>query len=194
MLSQCEPYNSAGFSPAGSGTQYLAGYGPPPSGLPVSQGTPVPQPKGYWDGDGVEGAAKILIVRSEQKAYFYKGSTLVGVSPISSGDTQHVTPPGRFKITQKSPNHKSSVYGVIKNRTTGEVTNNNADIRKHKPQAGEMFVHAPMPYFLRFNHGIGMHTGFLPGYPASHGCVRMPDYMARKFFENSKLGTPVIVK
>jgi len=51
-----------------------------------------------------------------------------------------------------------------------------------------------MPYFLRFNYGIGMHTGFLPGYAASHGCVRMPDFMAKKFFENTKIGTPVIVE
>ena len=194
LLSQCEPYPSSGLTTAGSGTLYLAGYGPPQTGLPVSQGTPVRQHSGYWDGDGVQGAAKIRIVRSEQKAYFYKGGTLVGVSSISSGDAQHVTPAGRFRVTQKSINHKSSVYGVIKNRATGEVVNNNADIRKHKPRAGEVFVHAPMPNFMRFNHGIGMHTGFLSGYPASHGCVRMPDYMARKYFENAKVGTPVIVE
>jgi len=39
-----------------------------------------------------------------------------------------------------------------------------------------------------------MHTGYLPGYAASHGCVRMPDHMARKFFENAEVGTPVIVE
>ncbi|MFK7910226.1 MAG: L,D-transpeptidase family protein [Akkermansiaceae bacterium] len=194
LLTQCAPYDPNGLSPAGSGTQYLAGYGPPPSGLPVSAGTPIQQPKGYWDGDGVSGAAKIRINRAEQKAYFYKGGTLVGVSPISSGDAKHRTPAGTFRVTQKSPDHKSSLYGVIKNRQTGEIINKNADTRKHKAGPGEVFVNAPMPNFLRFNYGIGMHTGFLPGYPASHGCVRMPDYMARKFFENAKLGTPVIVE
>ena len=192
-LTQCAPYDPSG-APSGGGTQYLAGYGPTPSGLPMSSGTPVYQPKGYWDGDGVTGSAKIRIVRAEQKAYFYKGGTLVGMSPISSGDSEHVTPPGRFRVTEKDIDHKSSLYGVIKNRATGETVNDNADTRKHKPGPGEVFVHAPMPYFLRFNHGIGMHTGFLPGYPASHGCVRLPDSMARKFFENSKLGTPVIVE
>ena len=50
-----------------------------------------------------------------------------------------------------------------------------------------------MPNFMRFNGGVGMHTGFLPGYPASHGCVRMPDHMARVFFENAEIGTPVVV-
>lgn len=193
LLSQCAPYDPSGLTPAGGGTQYLAGYGPP-TGLPVSSGMPVHQPKGYWDGDGVEGSAKIRINRSEQKAYFYKGGTLVGVTPISSGDSRHTTPAGRFRVSQKSPDHKSSLYGVIKNATTGEIVNKNADTRKHRAGPGEVFVRAPMPHFLRFNHGIGMHAGFLPGYPASHGCVRMPAYMARKFFENAQVGTPVIVE
>jgi lipoprotein-anchoring transpeptidase ErfK/SrfK len=47
---------------------------------------------------------------------------------------------------------------------------------------------------MRFNGGIGMHTGYLPGYAASHGCVRMPHHMSEKFFENVALGTPVIVQ
>ena len=47
---------------------------------------------------------------------------------------------------------------------------------------------------MRFNGAIGMHTGYLPGYPASSGCVRMPNQMAEKFFENVELGTPVIVE
>ncbi|MBT8036939.1 MAG: L,D-transpeptidase family protein [Verrucomicrobiae bacterium] len=191
MLNQCDPYATT-IGPI-NGTQYLAGYGPQ-TGLPVSAGKPVYQPQGYWDGDGVHGTAKIRIVRAEQKAYFYKGGTLVGVTPISSGDSKHVTPAGRFKVTQKNIDHKSSTYGVIKNRATDETVNNNADIRLHKPGPGEYFKHAPMPNFMRFNHGIGMHTGFLPGYAASHGCVRMPDEMAQKFFQNAQVGTPVIVE
>jgi hypothetical protein len=50
-----------------------------------------------------------------------------------------------------------------------------------------------MPFFIRFNGGIGMHAGRLPGYPASHGCVRMPRAMAAHFFANAPLGTPVTV-
>ncbi|HCC21746.1 MAG TPA: hypothetical protein DEP88_10920 [Verrucomicrobiales bacterium] len=192
-LTQCIPYDILGRS-ANTGTQYLAGYGPPPTGLPISEGTPTNQPKGYWDGDGVSGLAKIRIIRSEQKAYFYKGNTLVGMAPISSGDSTHATPAGSFRITQKSRDHESSLYGIIKHRITGEILNKNADTRIHKPGPDEVFVRAPMPYFLRFNYGIGMHTGFLPGYAASHGCVRMPDFMAKKFFENTKVGTPVIVE
>lgn len=188
FLSQCTPHSAGGGA---VGTQYLAGYGPAASNQAGNTGY---NPQGYWDGDGVQGAAKIKIVRSEQKAYFYKGDKLVGVSPISSGDESHGTPRGRFKVTQKSKDHASSLYGVIKNRATGEVINKDADTRKHKAGAGEVFVHAPMPNFLRFNGAIGMHTGYLPGYAASHGCVRLPDFMAQKFFENASIGTPVIVE
>jgi lipoprotein-anchoring transpeptidase ErfK/SrfK len=50
-----------------------------------------------------------------------------------------------------------------------------------------------MPYFMRVTGGIGMHEGFLPGYAASHGCIRMPGFMAERFFENVSVGTPVTV-
>ncbi len=203
LLSQCSPYAPYSGNPAsmyGGGTQYLSGYGPPgqavtTAGGATSGGNARPsQPQGYWDGDGVGGASKIRIVRNEQKAYFYKGGTLVGVTPISSGTDGHRTPAGSFRVSQKNIDHQSSCYGVIKNKATGEIVNNDADNRKDRVGPGEVFVNAPMPYFMRFNHGIGMHTGYLPGYAASHGCVRLPDYMARKFFEHSKIGTPVIVE
>ncbi|MGB0992268.1 MAG: hypothetical protein ACPG32_07335, partial [Akkermansiaceae bacterium] len=68
-LSQCAPYPGNGG--AAGGSPYLADYN-----NPATQNTNRNnQPQGYWDGDGVVGPAKIRIVRSEQKAYFYKGST-----------------------------------------------------------------------------------------------------------------------
>jgi hypothetical protein len=150
--------------------------------------------RGYWDGDGVEGASSITIMRDEQKAYFYKGNHLVGMSPIATGKTTHTTPAGNFEITQKNIDHKSSLYGVIRDTATGQVINDDADTRKHRAGPGQVFENAPMPYFMRFNNGIGMHVGHLPGYAASHGCVRMPEPMATKFFKNVILGTPVIVQ
>jgi lipoprotein-anchoring transpeptidase ErfK/SrfK len=48
-----------------------------------------------------------------------------------------------------------------------------------------------MPFFMRITGGVGMHEGYLPGYPASHGCIRMPGKMAAIFFSNVDLGTPV---
>jgi lipoprotein-anchoring transpeptidase ErfK/SrfK len=51
-----------------------------------------------------------------------------------------------------------------------------------------------MPYFLRIQGGTGLHAGYLPGYPASHGCVRLPEGMALKFFEDASVGTPVEIR
>ena len=50
-----------------------------------------------------------------------------------------------------------------------------------------------MPYFMRIVGGVGMHAGYLPGYPASHGCIRMPEFMAENFFKSVSTGTPVTI-
>ncbi|MGB6221419.1 L,D-transpeptidase family protein [Haloferula sp.] len=180
-----------------SGTsRYLAAYGPTPQQerAPTDPGAALPDDMSYWAGDGKKGEALIRINRKQQKAYFYKGSELVGVSRISTGDEGHATRPGRFKVTQKSRDHRSSLYGVFKEKGTDRVVNDDVDTSKDKVPPGCYYVGAPMWNFLRFDGGIGMHTGYLPGYSASHGCVRMPDKMARKFFDNAKIGTPVIVE
>ena len=192
FLSACFPGDS-------SGTDYLAGIGTPvhrqTSVQPGAHPDPaIPDDVSYWDGDGIGGEPLIRINRKQQKAFFYKGGTLVGVSRISSGKEDRGTPPGRYRVTQKSKDHESSLYGVIKDKATGEMVNDNADVRVDKPLPGQVFYHAPMPNFLRFNGAIGMHTGYLPGYPASHGCVRMPHKMSTKFFENVEVGTPVVVE
>jgi hypothetical protein len=174
------------------GSNYLAGLGVT-SSLSNPPANPAEASK-FWDGDSIQGTPAIRINRREQKAYFYKSGELVGVTPISSGNDGHTTPDGNYKVTQKTIDHKSSVYGIIVNNATGETVNDDADTRLHKPGPGETFVHAPMPFFLRFNHGIGMHAGYLPGYAASHGCVRLPRDMAQKFFEHASVGTPVIVE
>lgn len=147
----------------------------------------------YWMGDDVSGSSKIRIKLSEQKAYFYKGGKLVGVSVISTGKDGYATPRGSFSISQKSPNHRSNLYGQIVD-ANGNVINPDADIRKHRVPGGGKFIGASMPYFMRFIGGVGMHAGYVPGYPASHGCVRMPSHMAQAFYRNVSNGTPVIVE
>ena len=169
---------------------YLAGVGGPIH-QPVSNGPHHPPPAipddiSYWDGDGVTGAPLIRINRSEQKASFYKGGVLVGVSKISSGNEDHATPPGRYRIIEKDKDHKSSAYGVFKDKATGMMLNDNVDIRVDKLQPGAIYYAAPMPNFMRITGGIGMHTGYLPGYAASHGCIRMPHQMAEKFSKTSR--------
>ena len=167
------------------------------SRLPAVRSHPapaIPDDVSYWDGDSAHGSPLIKINRGQQKAFFYKGGTLVGISRISSGTEDHGTPAGKYKITQKNKDHISSVYGVFKDKATGMTTNDNVDIRVDKPKPSEIFYNAPMPNFMRFNGGIGMHTGYLPGYAASHGCIRMPHHMSKHFFENVQVGTPVIVE
>ncbi|MGE9267164.1 MAG: L,D-transpeptidase family protein [Verrucomicrobiales bacterium] len=187
LLAACSPTPMAG----GDGSYYLAGY---QQSTPQAANPNDPNQGGYWDDSGVSGPASIRINLAEQKSYFYKGGHLVGVTPISTGTEGRNTPRGRFKVTEKDIDHRSSLYGVIKNRYTGQIVNDDADTRKDFPGPDEVFERAPMFNFLRFNGAIGMHTGHLPGYPASHGCVRLPDHMARHFYENASLGTPVIVE
>ncbi len=187
LLSSCSPM-------AGIGTPnrpYLAGLGV--SSARTGFSNPA-ESASFWDGDSVSGPSAIRINRDDQRAYFYKGGELVGVSPISTGNATHVTPPGQFRVTEKDIDHKSSAYGIIQDLATGQVVNDDADASKDKPGPGQVFVHAPMPHFLRFNYGVGMHAGFLPGFPASHGCVRMPEQMAKKFYEHATIGTPVTVE
>ncbi|MEZ5301183.1 MAG: L,D-transpeptidase family protein [Verrucomicrobiales bacterium] len=129
---------------------------------------------------------------SEQKAYFYKGGQLVGVSRISSGNESHRTPTGSFKVTQKNIDHRSNLYGEIVD-AYGNVVNNDATNGKDPIPPGGKFVGASMPFFMRFNNAVGMHAGYLPGYPASHGCVRMPRWMAKNFYNHVEYGTPVTV-
>ncbi|MFT5883075.1 MAG: lipoprotein-anchoring transpeptidase ErfK/SrfK [Crocinitomicaceae bacterium] len=195
LFSSCypsDPYYKGGSTYGGN--SYLSGFDQTLSGqAPIKHNGQVAA-QGYWDGDGVTGSPKIRINLDDQRAYYFKGDTLVGVTPISTGTDGHSTPRGRYKVTQKEVDHKSSLYGVIKNVETGQTIINDADTRKDKPGQGELFVNAPMPHFMRFNGAIGMHAGFLPGYPASHGCVRMPKNMARTFFDNTPHGTPVIVE
>jgi len=146
----------------------------------------------YWDGDGVPGKPHIIIKLGEQRAYFYKGDQLVGVSVISSGREGHDTHPGKFKVIQKDKDHKSSQYGdyILADGTRHK----DVDVAKDPKPPGATFDGAPMPFFMRIVGGTGMHAGFLPGYPASHGCIRMPEFMAEDFFNNVEMGTPVEVQ
>lgn len=149
--------------------------------------------KSYWDGDGVDGAPSIVINLSKQTASFYKGGKLVGVSAVSSGREGFDTPAGNYKIIQKNIDHKSNLYGDYVD-ASGTVVVKNVDVKKDPCPPGATFAGAPMPYFMRLtNTGVGMHQGFLPGVPDSHGCIRMPEKMVKIYWDNAPLGTPVTV-
>jgi lipoprotein-anchoring transpeptidase ErfK/SrfK len=146
----------------------------------------------YWHGDGVSGAPAITIDLGAQKAFFYKGGKLVGESPICSGNAQNPTPSGHFSVIQRDLDHRSNLYGNYVDSAGYAVVSNVDVTRDHRPP-GTTFLGARMPYYLRFHGGAGMHAGYLPGFPDSHGCVRLPDRMAEVFYENAPLGTPVRV-
>jgi lipoprotein-anchoring transpeptidase ErfK/SrfK len=149
--------------------------------------------KSYWDDSGISGAPLIVINLAKQTASFYKGEKLVGVSAISSGREGFDTPSGNYKIMQKDLNHASNLYGDYVD-ASGAVIVKNVDINKDPKPPGLAFRGAPMPYFMRITGGVGMHQGFLPGVPDSHGCIRMPEKMAQLFWNSAPLGTPVIVE
>ena len=126
-----------------------------------------------------------------QTAYLISGNRVVLASPISSGRSGHLTETGSFKIIEKERNHYSSLYGRIVD-ASGRTVVSDADSDMKVPRGGR-FVPAPMRYFMRFHEADGMHAGYLPGYPASHGCVRMPEQLAIAFFRAVDVGTPVTV-
>ncbi len=147
----------------------------------------------YWKEDHPKGPAKLVISLDEQHIGVVKGGELVGLSPISSGREGYDTHPGIFKVTEKDVDHRSSWYGAFVDES-GFIVVEDVDVRKDKPPVGTKFVGAEMRYFMRFNGPIGLHQGYLPGYPASHGCIRLPAKMAERIFHAIPHGTPVEVQ
>lgn len=134
---------------------------------------------------------QVEIDLQQQMAYLIRGRQVVLASPVSTGRSGHLTDTGSFKIIEKERNHFSSLYGQIVD-ASGNVVVRDADADMKVPRGGK-FLPAPMRYFMRFYDAIGMHAGYLPGYPASHGCVRMPEENAIAFFNAVEVGTPVHV-
>ena len=147
----------------------------------------------YWKDEGTPGVASIVVMLGEQRAYFYKGEKLVGEANVSSGKKNFRTPGGSFKVIQKDKDHVSNLYGDFIDEA-GWVVKSNVDTSKDPVPEGATFRGAKMPYFLRFHGGYGMHAGRVPNYPASHGCVRLPRFMAEHFYSNAVAGTPVTIQ
>lgn len=119
-----------------------------------------------WDESIAPAGPMLLVVNLKtQRAYAYRNGVRIGASTISSGKPGKKTPTGIFQILQKNKDHKSNLYNS-----------------------------APMPYMQRLTwDGIALHAGNLPGYPASHGCVRLPYEFARLLFEATTMGMTVVV-
>lgn len=145
-----------------------------------------------WIDDRLPGSPSIKIVLGEQCAYYFKGNTLAGMSPISTGNEGNPTATGHFHIVEMDPEHKSSLYGNYVDGS-GKIIQPDVDTSKDPKPPGATFEGASMPHFMRFNGGTGMHAGFMPGYPDSHGCIRMPAWFAEALYRGVSVGTPVTV-
>jgi hypothetical protein len=138
----------------------------------AAQQAPAPDPRNLtpgqflWHPEIAPGGPIVLVISlDEQRAYVYRNGLAIGVSTISSGKPGKETPTGVFTILQKNKDHRSNLYN-----------------------------NAPMPYMQRLTwDGIALHGGALPGYPASHGCVRLPHAFAQKLFAETRTGDTVVV-
>ena len=120
---------------------------------------------GAPDWNGGAGLIRIVVSLPQQKAFVFRGGELLDVAPVSTGRRGHETPVGTFRIMEKQVHHRSNLYS-----------------------------NAPMPYMQRLTSGgVALHAGHLPGYRASHGCIRLPWGFARKLYGITAPGTPVIV-
>jgi lipoprotein-anchoring transpeptidase ErfK/SrfK len=111
------------------------------------------------------GPVEIVVSIPLQKAYVYRGGTLIGATTVSTGMPGYDTPTGRFSILQKREKHFSNLYD-----------------------------NAPMPFMQRLTwDGVALHAGAIPGEPASHGCVRLPKTFAAKLYAATELGATVMI-
>ena len=113
-----------------------------------------------------EGDPRIVVDLLTQMAYVYRGEKLVGASSMSSAKIGHITPYGYWTILEKRPFYRSKKYD-----------------------------NAPMPFMQRIDdYGIAFHGGVNPGYPASHGCMRLPMKFAEKLYGVTRIGTKVVIE
>ena len=120
-----------------------------------------------WDAKGPSTGPLFMVIDiSTQRATLYRNGVIIGASTVSTGSRGRETPTGVFTILQKEVVHRSRTYDD-----------------------------APMPYMQRLTwKGVAMHAGHLPGYPASHGCIRLPRGFAKLLYGVTKLGTPVMIR
>jgi lipoprotein-anchoring transpeptidase ErfK/SrfK len=136
---------------------------------------------------------RVVVSLPKQRAFLMIGDQIVIDSPISSGKRGHSSPTGHFSVLEKDPNHRSNIYGDFVDRS-GRVVRAGVSAKIDAAPSGTHYVGASMKWFMRLTaEGVGMHIGILPGYPASHGCIRMPPDGAKLFYDHVKVGTPADV-
>jgi lipoprotein-anchoring transpeptidase ErfK/SrfK len=144
-----------------------------------------------WGSALMAAETRVIINLSDQRVSLVEQGRITLISPIASGKAGWLTPTGNFSVFNKDLNHLSRSFGSVVD-THGRVINSAATPSTSLPR-GDHYDPAPMPYFMEFSPAVGMHAGYLPGYPASHGCVRMPRDSAALFFQRVRIGTRVTV-
>jgi lipoprotein-anchoring transpeptidase ErfK/SrfK len=135
----------------------------------------------------------IVVSIPKQRAYLMLGEQIAADAPVSSGKRGHSTPTGHFSVLEKDPNHHSSLYGNFVDGS-GRTVRGGVSARIDSAPSGTHFAGAPMKWFMRLTgEGVGMHIGILPGYPASHGCIRESADGALLFYNHARVGTQVDV-
>jgi lipoprotein-anchoring transpeptidase ErfK/SrfK len=138
--------------------------------------------------------ASIVISLGEQRLRMLGDGQLYIDSPVSTGKRAGMTPAGEFKVLEKDPNHRSNRYGAFVDEK-GRTVRDGVSLRVDAAPSGTRFRGAPMKWFLRLTQdGVGLHVGVLPGYPASHGCVRLPSEIAELIYQRVKVGTVVTIE
>ena len=139
----------------------------------------------------------VYISLTKQRAYLKVGDEIAIDTPISSGKRAGMTPQGHFVVAEKDPDHHSSLFGDFVNKS-GQVVRAGVSTKIDAAPSGTTYRGASMRWFMRFGdpatksgRAEGMHTGYLPGYPASHGCVRLPEEIAHMIYEKGVVGTQV---
>lgn len=111
------------------------------------------------------GGVRVVVSLPQQRLYVFRDDELIATSPVSTGKPGHATPVGSFRILQKQVHHHPNRYS-----------------------------NAPMPYMERLTEtGIALHAGHLPGYPASHGCIRLPWGFAKRLYGLTSFATTVTI-
>ena len=136
---------------------------------------------------------RIVVSIPKQRAYLMIGEEIVADAPVSSGKRGHESPQGHMRVLEKDPNHHSTLYGDFVDGS-GRIVRGGVSARIDSAPSGTHFAGAAMKWFLRLTEdGVGMHIGILPGYPASHGCIRESVDGAKLFYDHVKVGAPVDV-
>src|SRR6266404_2568686 len=130
---------------------------------------------------------RIVVSIPKQRAYLMIGEEIVADGPVSSGKRGHESPQGHMRVLEKDPNHHSSLYGDFVDHS-GRIVRAGVSARADSAPSGTHFAGAAMKWFLRLTEdGVGMHIGILPGYPASHGCIRESVDGAKLFYDHAKV-------